>query len=242
MSVALVSASTQYVVLADEACYIYQNVTGATLMAWLSVASTPSSELMAVHFSTGSSTSNARLSLSYRGVETRWRVSARRLDANSVSSVNGTSAPSIGQVCHVCGVAEYSNQILRLYVNGVQENTLTITGWTGASSDTASQSARIGSTGTGASYYNGAVTDVRTYNRVLSADEIASIYRARGRDSGVSGLGDRWKLLRGGPGTAFSSDKSVGPNQADATSGYGPPTYAENMGVAIRSRSQQWQM
>ena len=100
---------------------VLRNITGCTLMTWINPTSTAGTEKMMLFFSTGASATNARAAITMR-MGTGFRASARRLDANSVSSVDSTTVPTVGTLCHVCGVFEWNNTVMRIYVNGVQEN------------------------------------------------------------------------------------------------------------------------
>jgi hypothetical protein len=68
--------------------------------------------------------------------------------------------------------------------------------------------------------YDGDLWDMRTYDRILRADEIKSIYTARGRDSNVVGLLARWTMFgeSGALRTSqydMSDNKITGTNTAD---------------------------
>lgn len=203
-------------------------------MCWVNLQGTlPTTETIIMYFSTGTTTTSIRFGVSFRGQITRFRAAARRLDANSVSTVDGTTAPVSGTLYHVCAVAAFNSTALRIYVNGVQENSITIAGWTGATSNTASLSAYIASNNTG-SYFTGIITDARTYNRALSAQEVLNIYGARGRDSVVDGMQDRWKMVDNPPGYN-GTPQSIGLLQA-WPSQTNNPLFAENMGITSRSK------
>jgi hypothetical protein len=75
-------------------------------------------------------------------------------------------------------------------------------------------------------FFAGTLDDVRVYNRVLSANEISTIYACRGRDNIYYGLQDRWCLNEGYDTQAVSGANSVkdmvGTNHYTATNS---PTY-----------------
>lgn len=236
MAVNLVSASSMNLNLTSSLSS-FQNLTGGTMMCWVSLQGTlPTSEVHLINFSVGTSPNSGRFAITYQGGSTKFRTSARRLDANSVSSINGTTSPTIGTIYHVCATAAYNGTALKIYVNGVQEGTLTVAGWTGSSSNTASQSAKIGSAATiPGTYVNAHITDVRTYNRVLTANEIEIIYNARGGDSVVNGMLDRWKLMDGANASVIGTARSIGSLQGGAVA-VNSPTYVENLRVVTHRR------
>jgi hypothetical protein len=231
MAMNFIGTSSQRLTLSSSLS-TFQNVTGGTCMCWVSLQGTlPTTETLIMYFSTGTVTTSVRFGISFRGQITRFRAAARRLDANSVSTVDGTTAPVSGTTYHVCAVAEFNNAIMRIYVNGVQENTVAIAGWTAATSNTASLSAYIASNNTG-SYLTGIITDARTYNRALTAQEVFNVYGAKGRDSIVSGMQDRWKMVDGPPG-ANGTPQSIGLLQGWASQ-TNNPLYADNLGISSR--------
>jgi hypothetical protein len=213
----------------------FNNVTEATIMAWVQLSSLPSSDLTIMAFSTSNSTSTARCSILYRGPSSVFRAVGRRQVYDSSVTVSSTTIPTSSEIYHVCAVFQYNAQILRMYINGIQESTTVAPTWTGATSASNSLRARIAATGSGASFFNGAITDARTYNRALTSQEIYNIYTSRGRDTIVVGLLDRWKLMQGPPGSVINigDPRSVGSLQGIATP-LGSPTWAENLGVSTR--------
>jgi hypothetical protein len=63
--------------------------------------------------------------------------------------------------------------------------------------------------GGGSEYFNGIVEDARCYNRLLSVDELSSIYYARGKDSIAAGLQHRYTLLESHPGAVAPSSAVI---------------------------------
>lgn len=233
MAATFVVGSTQYATLSSSLGDL-RNVTGGSLCAWVKPTTFPTTERFILNFSTGTSTSRSRLSLSMRASGSSFRTSARRLDANAVTSLDSTSALVAGTLYHVCAVAEYSNAILRLYINGVQNNSVAIAGWTGATSDTASLAATMAAR-TSTDSINGVLDDVRVYNRVLSANDVASIYWGGGRDTVVNGMVERWKFMDGALGAVLGTTRSIGSNQGGAVS-VNSPVFSEALKVVPRRR------
>ena len=84
----------------------------------------------------------------------------------------------------------------------------------------------IGNRSDATRYFDGKMADVRFYNRILSADEVATIYACRGHDGIVSGLVGRWKLdeLAAGAGAA-PIDYSGNGNDGSVV---GSPVYSDH--------------
>lgn len=82
--------------------------------------------------------------------------------------------------------------------------------------------------------------DIRIYNRILSAEEMETIYAARGHDGIVDGLVFR-ALGREGAIAALVSaanPRDIGPDQIGFDAGYGSPvpSYIEDGGFSFRKR------
>jgi hypothetical protein len=98
-------------------------------------------------------------------------------DGTTRQQLSSASALALGQYQHVCGT--WDGTTMRLYKNGVADaNTK---GASYAAIGTNSIDLRIGAYRGSSPYYdtfNGAIGDVRIYNRALSASEVATIYNA----------------------------------------------------------------
>jgi Concanavalin A-like lectin/glucanases superfamily len=218
-----------------------QNVSAATLAGWVDYTGFPTAqEEVIVMVSNALSLASARANISLRHQTNVYRASARRLDADAVSIVDSTTVIQTVPT-FVCGVFEYTNQIARIYINGVQENTLFIAGWTGNTSNTAALGAGIGGRADGniTSSITGIVSNVMCYSRALSAVEIMNLYMQRGRDSNYFGLGNRLRLQGVAPGgTLVTTPDSVGSATASAA-GAPTPVYAEYLTVGRSRRGRR---
>jgi hypothetical protein len=104
------------------------------------------------------------------------------------------------------------------------------------SSGTLSLNSRAGTNPLEAEFY-----DVRIYDRVLTAAEVATLYGARGLDNICYGMIHRWMLNEQGVGTSFSlfganAGKDLGVNQIPFTAGAATATYAYNAPISGRRR------
>lgn len=97
---------------------------------------------------------------------------------------NSTTQITAGTWFHVCGVRNSATGQTSVYVNGVLEGSVAA----GAAPTTNTGNCNIGRRNDGSRYFNGAMSDVRFYNRALSADEIQTIYACQGRDFIIDGL------------------------------------------------------
>jgi fibronectin type 3 domain-containing protein len=86
----------------------------------------------------------------------------------AVSSLSGPTASPVNAWTHVA--LTYDGSILRLYVNGTQVATRSISG----SVQTNSSPLRIGGNSPYGEYFNGRIDEVRVYNRALTQTEIQS--------------------------------------------------------------------
>lgn len=135
-----------------------------------------------------------------------------------------TSQINTGAEFHVVFTYDKSTGLIAAYVNGVWYDDLT-TG-TADVTNTFSRIASIEDTGGTPTYLNGNLDDVRIYNRVLSANEIAALYAQRGADRVFYGLVHRWMFREDYPGqTASGAGQNVdefGGNNGTPTNG---PTF-----------------
>ena len=92
-------------------------------------------------------------------------------DDGGFSVQEGTTILASGQWYHAA--VTYDGSTVRLYVNGVEEGSWSESSMSTPSSDTFQIGCQYG----GARHFDGALDDVRVYDRALCADEIADIHR-----------------------------------------------------------------
>lgn len=141
---------------------------------------------------------------------------------------------------YVALVRDNAANVARLYVNGVEQGTASLTG---VGSTDQSNQFLIGAgfdTGTTiARFWNEDLEDGRLYNRALSAAEIATIYSARGHDGIVDSIVARWMMNEGPnnfPASGAGVIKDSGPNGLDGTP-VNTPVW-ENSELSFRKRVQ----
>lgn len=85
--------------------------------------------------------------------------------------------------------------------------------------------------------FDGALEDIRYYNRVLSAAEVATIFASKGKDGIVSGLQGRWQLGRFGEGVAFSNgEPDLSNGNRSMNKSIGAPVYTSGIQVGRSAR------
>ncbi len=114
------------------------------------------------------------------------------------SSGYSTFTLNDGQQYHVAGIFRPSTAV-EIWIDG-QLNKSNTTGIP-ASQYNASNNFTVGARSDGTQVPDGTIEDARAYNRALSAEEMQTIYAARGSDGIVDGLVSRWLLNEGAPGT-----------------------------------------
>lgn len=96
-------------------------------------------------------------------------------NGSSLSRAEASSNTAVaGQWTHVVGVWQQSPEHIYIYINGVLSQSDTVL--SGVAMANTSDPVRIASTGSGVSVFNGAIDEVRIYNRALSAAEVTQLY------------------------------------------------------------------
>jgi hypothetical protein len=206
------TAPSQYIALNSTSGSL-ANVGGATLMAWIKPTSIEVGTTNVFTLSTGDNVSNsrARLGLYNAGGDTvsgRAVGGGRIADSDTYYDQTGT-AGSVTVAAgwqHICAIFDYPNKVIRVYLNGTLNATSGTLGWAGTSptSNTNSTVAIAAhSDHTTDLFFNGIIEDVRCYRRVLSANEILTVYSSRGCDNIVFGLDHKYLLNEGSEGVAL---------------------------------------
>jgi hypothetical protein len=131
-----------------------------------------------------------------------------------------TGSTSIGQLFRWRFVAAtYDGANKRIYIDGALDATAAATGNV-VSSAKATRIAAVDVAGSPESEINARVSDVRLYDRALSAAEIETMWTLQGVDAIVHGLLHRWQLREWAPGATASgagATKDSGPGQVNGT-------------------------
>jgi len=143
-----------------------------------------------------------------------------------------TTIPVTGVWYHI-GATVDATKFGQIFINGALEAS-------GTSADNATGTTLfIGNRSTAGANQctNGVLDDVRVYTRVLTANEIQTIYACRGSDSIVYGLQNRW-LLNEGPDSSIASGAGIIKDMTANTTGTptGSPTY---LGTFLKNRPKR---
>lgn len=184
--------------------------------------------------SAGDSFTKARMSLQMNA-NGYWQAVGRRTDAESVNFVTAPTKAEPGRIYFLAGRFGYSTGVLDLFIDGQLVASASIASWTGSSDDTEPMGAAVAARSDGAgNYFDGTIDDIRIYHRVLTDEDVMSLFVARGRDRNQPYV--RWKLRESGSGiTARREIRDSGEAQSDgATDTFIDtyPIYAEECIVA----------
>ncbi len=125
-------------------------------------------------------------------VDQKWRIEiGEDWSGGKSASLNSQAIAATDTWTHLAVTIDRMAGVMAMYVNGVLQGTISIAGIGNISSSAAT---RIGASSSGASLAKGLVDDVGMYRRVLSATEVANIFRAN--TVGKSGQHDQWQLDR----------------------------------------------
>jgi hypothetical protein len=172
---------------------------GFSVTAWVNLASVNS-------FATAVSQDGSAVSgffLQYSAQDGRWAFARTAADSTTSATARAlsTAAPVVGTWTHLAGVYDASAGQLRLYVNGTAAGTAAYTGGWHAPGPF-----RIGQgrwNAAAADFFPGSIDDVRAYDRVLTAAEVASVAR----------LGDNLVAR-------FALDETTGTSSSDVVGGH----------------------
>lgn len=138
-----------------------------------------------------------------------YRITGSKFSAFSGNGSNAQASEvlsgtiSTGTLYHVAFVRD--GNTLRIYVNGAQVASGSITGYTGGNT---SLNRRIGTDSTTNNPFDGMMEDFREYTRALSPAEILTIFRSGGHDGIVNGLELREPMDFLGTGWAQAEKKT----------------------------------
>lgn len=179
---------------------ITTNLTASTLGIDLSKSRTVSVWCNATSFASAGkvfsigdvSSTNTYFQFRTNGTTDTWRISY-----NS-TGINFTATGSTGTWTNF--IITFDGTTTIVYTNGVSSGSLVTTP---SIPSAATLELAFGSVST-VSYYDGAIADLRIYNRVLTAGEIAAIANSNGHDGVVSGIQGRWFVQAGTIGSSLS--------------------------------------
>lgn len=167
------AVSSQYVAFPVDTNALFNGATQLTLSGWFkrtTATASPNSSTVSVSCRTGGGTNGVYVGFFWDG---RLYVIARNSNnAAGYIELNDTKRYHVTMVFDGSGTGDTGR--LKLYLNGIPQ-TLTYTN-TVQTSITTTGALSIGFDTAGTAYDNGEITDVRIYNRALSAYEVKDIY------------------------------------------------------------------
>lgn len=229
MAIAFVAASSEYIQATS-----YKGILGTnprTVSAWIKTTA-----LNAAIFSWGNDSNGERWGL--RVQDGNGLAGAIRVEVNG-GYIVGNVAVNDGEWHHVAatweddGTPDVTDTVL--YVDGVAVGTSASTG--NVINTVSGEDVKIGVAQVSSHLFDGLIDDARIYDRVLSAEEMATIFARRGSDEIVYGLVSRWKMLEGYP-TQVVSGAGVVKDHAGANNGtpVNSPTWEESVITGRRKR------
>jgi Concanavalin A-like lectin/glucanases superfamily len=220
-------------------CASLQNVPAATLMCWVLPSSTPDpGDIFGLAPGGADADTDNRAYLI--GNSGTVRVVGKATDGSGgISQADGSQTFVAGELCHLTGVLDYVGNRIALYKNGVERFNVAASFGGVNTSNTTSNGGAIGGDGNGvAAFFPGRMEDCRIYSRVLSINEILTIFTARGKDGIIDGLENRYMLSDQPPGvTATASNVvDIGRQRFVLNSAPGNPTFNFQMACTPRKR------
>jgi hypothetical protein len=134
---------------------------------------------------------------SWSAADMRWQFYRHidgklRFERQGAVSTFGIGLPTTNQWCHLAVTKTGSNVLL--YINGTPAATTSMSLGSDSAARVVLGNAQVG----GAETFNGAMDEVRVYNRALTAAEIGTIYAAHGSEPALDGdadaLPDAWEV------------------------------------------------
>ena len=238
MSGRFLSASGEYIEGTDS---VYngaiRKVNGCTLTGWIYPTSISYSATIFWVISTNYwSNPRAYLAINQDGSA---EATGRCADGDSNQAcISSAGVISTGHHYHVAGLFDFTNKTINLYVNGSNVKSVSGLSWSNApTSDTDSTLTMIGGYTAGTHWFDGYIEDCRSYNRLLSVNEVVSMYNSFGRDSILYGLQNRYRLM-GGNGVTINPEYDLAYRQYSLTRASGTrPKYSEDHNFVKTGRS-----
>lgn len=215
-----------------------KNVAGYTWSGWIQLQAIPThtNQIMFVEINAGA---NTRFEVQFNSSQLL-QIFARAPDIGAAQSITGLSAVPVDTVnagpnTHIACVADFANDELRTYINGVLDNTAAVAFANAATDNTdpdkavyaSNASAGLGSQRVEESK----LSDCRTYERALSTAEIKTIYHMRQHDGMLDDLETRFRMDDEKGGAAVTTANFEGIAAAGivdtAQAVYGSPTFRD---------------
>lgn len=167
-----------------------------------------------------SATSDTTLNLGGTGVGTTSSLVATIRNGSDTYGYTATGKIVTGVWTHCIlvfdGTQTGNSNRLKVYINGVSE-ALTFVGTIPATTVANAQNLRIGRTGSASDYFDGKIDEVRVYNRALSAEEVAQLYRVNSPTGVDTNLKGYWTFDGTDTTSTTATDRSGAGNNGTLT-------------------------
>jgi prepilin-type N-terminal cleavage/methylation domain-containing protein len=173
----------------------FGNFTSVSAEAWVYITGNTGARESIISYKENSAAGFV-LCVNEDGVNLRPRLWVRV--GGSWLAAEDTTGLSLNTWYHITGT--YNGNNILLYINGTQKASTSAVG----SMTQATDITRIGSRNTATNYFRGRISEVRIYNRALTAGEISYSYTYK-KPQNRAGLVGWWKLDEGGGSTASDS-------------------------------------
>jgi hypothetical protein len=196
------------------------NTSGGTSMAWIFPISVGENgfgrvfdkgNVWLLHMNNSDVTNSLSFNHNFSGTDGFWDFPASTINPYSVwyhIAVTLTTSAGVAPL---------------FYVNGILVTTTTRQNSSGTISSDSGTVMRIGQNYTNTTRtFDGNIADARLYDRVLTADEILTIYSTQGRDGIYSGIRGRWPMDELSEGTTATLANDISDGKSNGTPTNGP--------------------
>lgn len=230
MPASFVAASLQYISMGINQAYCV-NCNGNTISAWVYITDlSVERNIVAISVGGSASTTTSRASIIVTAAGALG-VIGRATDADvEHNCYSAAGSIVINTWYHIVGVNDLVNDIQRVYINGVQSAQVTAVTFNAAlTSNTNAYNSCIGAQDNGSTaFMAGQIHDVRVWSRVLTPEEIMTIYVSRAHDDIIHRQEARFLLSEGASGTIITSATNLG-SVSTHGSPVNSPTYSNGV-------------
>lgn len=229
---------------ASDSIPVARNVSAYTMAFWIQRESDTGDSQQIFYLQCQQGNSNSRIEVQFQfSASLVMRCFARAPDSTGGPSADSATIIGVATLAapntHVVVVVDPGNDLIDFYVNGVLDQSNSVSFTNSAFDDVDADEFFLGTGGGTTQSLDGKLDDLRGFARRLTADEIAHLYNCRGHDGMLSDF--RWRMDdREAGATVVSTDlrESAGTNYFTNGSAYSvnnTPTF-EPTNLAFRRR------
>lgn len=207
---------------------IVQGGSTATFCCWIDTRDdTGSGRIFVTSIDGGSGQGSTRLGITHESNGTIGGFARDSTNNLEIGYSTGTVTEDVWT--HIAVIVDIANDEMHFYIDGEFDSTDTSPTWSGTTfgTGTNANTAIASEENDGTPRYKGQLDDLRVYNRALSADEIKTIFTARGSDRIIEGLTFRVPFREDTEGESASGRTvyDVSPNKYESDSVSGTPIW-----------------